>query len=335
MKLLRNVLLAVLGLVLVLTLVAFLLPRTIHVERSAQISAPPAIVYLLLTSPKVFNEWSPWMKMDPNIKIDYFGPAAGIGAGYHWNSVEGDLGTGTWTIIGVDQGKQVNISLQMSDMEPALSKQMVEASGSGSKVTWTLDSDMGMNPFMRWMGLLMNKLVGSDFEQGLAEFDKLAKKKSTGRIEKIEQATEPPSFALTVRKTIAVSELSSFFARSFMGIVSASESKIVGAPFAIYHRWSKDSTDVEAGMPVELPAISNDPYMARVLSGGPIVRASYYGPYEGTEAAHNEIYAYIQKNGLTITGSPWEVYLTDPGTEPDPSRWLTYICYPVSTTTTP
>lgn len=335
MKILRNVLLAVLGLVLVLTLVAFLLPRSIHVERSAQISAPPSLVYLLLSNPKIFNEWSPWMKMDPNMKIDYFGPAAGLGAGYSWNSVDGSLGTGSWTIIGVDQNKQVNIQLQMSDMEPALSKQMVEPSGTGSKVTWTLDSDMGMNPFMRWMGLLMDKLVGNDFEQGLAEFETLAKKRSTGRVEKIEQLTEPASFALTVRKTIAVKDLPAFFSRYYMGIMSTSESKIIGPPFAIYHRWSKDSTDVEAGLPVEQPAISNDPYMARVLPGGPIVRAAYYGPYEGSETAHNAVYAYTQKNGLTITGSPWEVYLTDPGTEPDPSKWLTYICYPVSTTTTP
>lgn len=335
MRILRNVLLVVVGIVLLFGVIGLFLPGNIHVERSGVVSASPTMVYQMLSSPKIFNQWSPWMKMDPDMKIEYFGPPSGEGAGYTWNSVNGDLGTGSWKIIGAEFLKQVNIELQMGDMSPALSKQMVEASGNGTKVTWTLDSDMGWNPLWRWFGLLMDGMVGADFESGLRSLDSLARVKQHGRIDKIEELDEPQRFAYTVRATIPPSQLSMFFARSYAAIAQGTDEKIVGAPFAIYHLWSKDSTDVEAGMPIEQAGMGSGTLTPRTLPATRIVRAAYFGPYEGTEAAHNQVYEYTKQKHLTITGSPWEVYITDPGTEPDPSNWLTYICYPVSTTTVP
>lgn len=330
MRILRNVLLVIVGILLLFGVIGLFLPSNIHVERSGIVSASPTMVYQLLSAPKIFNQWSPWMKMDPNMKIDYFGPPTGEGAGYTWNSVDGDLGTGSWKIIGTEFPKQISIELQFGGMSPALSKQMVEAAGNGTKVTWTLDSDMGWDPLSRWFGLLMDGMVGADFEDGLRSLDSLAKSKQQGRLDKIEVLSEPERHAYTIRAMIAPSQLSTFFARSYMTIAQGTDEKIAGMPFAIYHMWSKDSTDVEAGMPIANAGISTASYVARTFPAGQIVRGTYFGPYEGTESAHAKIYEYTQKNGLTITGSPWEVYANDPGTEPDPSSWLTYICYPVS-----
>jgi len=48
-------------------------------------------------------------------------------------------------------------------------------------------------------------------------------------------------------------------------------------------------------------------------------------------AAYNSINEYFEiGGGLTQTGGPWEVYATDPGAEPDTSKWLTEIWFPVS-----
>jgi AraC family transcriptional regulator len=39
--------------------------------------------------------------------------------------------------------------------------------------------------------------------------------------------------------------------------------------------------------------------------------------------------AYLNKNKLNIAGAPWEVYVTDPGVEPDSSKWYTQVIYPI------
>ena len=42
-------------------------------------------------------------------------------------------------------------------------------------MTWSNDGDLGNNPLMRWMGLAMDKMVGADFDAGLANLKALAK----------------------------------------------------------------------------------------------------------------------------------------------------------------
>jgi hypothetical protein len=40
--------------------------------------------------------------------------------------------------------------------------------------TWTNEGEMGGNPINRWFGLMMDRMVGPDFEAGLANLKKLA-----------------------------------------------------------------------------------------------------------------------------------------------------------------
>jgi hypothetical protein len=46
--------------------------------------------------------------------------------------------------------------------------------GAGVRVSWTNEGDMGSNPLNRWFGLMMDRLVGPDFEGGLANLKRLA-----------------------------------------------------------------------------------------------------------------------------------------------------------------
>ena len=82
MKTLKNILFVVVGLIVLLVLVGFLLPREIHVERSAVIAASPETVYDVVITPKEFNAWSPWADRDTAMTPEYFGPESGVGAGF-------------------------------------------------------------------------------------------------------------------------------------------------------------------------------------------------------------------------------------------------------------
>jgi effector-binding domain-containing protein len=64
-----------------------------------------------------------------------------------------------------------------------------------------------------------------------------------------------------------------------------------------------------------------------ITLGGKALKVDYYGDYAGSEQAHVAIMEYIDQNGLTAKEPVIELYITDPGMEPDTSKWLTTIYY--------
>ena len=89
------------GFIVVLALFAVVVslrPSEFHVERSASISAPPAVVFEQVNDLHKWQAWSPWAKMDPAAKVSYEGPTAGTGAVFHWDGNK-DVGAGSMTIV--------------------------------------------------------------------------------------------------------------------------------------------------------------------------------------------------------------------------------------------
>ncbi len=79
------VLLAVAGLAVVVILgIATTRPATFHVERSITIAAAPDRVAPLVADLHHWDQWSPWARLDPNMRTTYSGPPSGAGAVYEW-----------------------------------------------------------------------------------------------------------------------------------------------------------------------------------------------------------------------------------------------------------
>lgn len=53
----------------------------------------------------------------------------------------------------------------------------LEPEGAATKVTWSFAGEAGNNPMMRDMGLMMDGMIGKDFETGLANLKVLAEQK--------------------------------------------------------------------------------------------------------------------------------------------------------------
>ena len=173
MSWIRKILLFVGGLLLLAVIVAYLLPRNIHVERTISIDAPRATVFPLINGYKSFNEWSPWFELDPQAKYTYEGPAEGVGAKMSWVGDPGTLGSGSQTITASVDSSRV---LTDVDFGQGTAKQVIALSGDGQKttVTWGIDLDLGMNPVGRYFGLMFDGMIGKDFEKGLAKLKKYA-----------------------------------------------------------------------------------------------------------------------------------------------------------------
>ena len=170
---LKKILYVVAALVGVLVAVGFVLPRQVHVERSVSIGRPPADVFPLANSLKRFNEWSPWKDIDPTAQITFSGPDSGVGSSMHWAGNR-QIGTGTDTIIASDTDRQVRLELDFGPQGKATSAIQFAPASDGTTVTWTLDMDVGASPVGRYAGLFMDRIIGPDYERGLARLKALA-----------------------------------------------------------------------------------------------------------------------------------------------------------------
>jgi hypothetical protein len=164
-------------LVFLVALIAFIAcrPSVFHVERTATVNAPPETVFAIINDLHQWALWSPWEHLDPNMKKTYSCPEAGVGASYAWNGNK-NAGEGKLTISESKPGARVAMNLEF--IRPFACQNQVDflltAVAGGTQVRWTMD---GKNNFMaKAFGLMMNmdKLVGTDFETGLANLNKVA-----------------------------------------------------------------------------------------------------------------------------------------------------------------
>lgn len=148
---------------------------TYKVERSATIAAAPAVVYGLLVDFHRWPEWSPWEEIDPNMTRTYSGPESGLGATYAWQGNR-KAGEGRMEIIEADEPNGLTIKLDFLKPFKAqnTTRFALAATGDGTEVTWTM---VGAKTLMtKVMGLVksMDKMIGPDFEKGLAKLKRAA-----------------------------------------------------------------------------------------------------------------------------------------------------------------
>ena len=173
MGLLKKIGLGVGGVVVLLVVVGFVLPRNVEVSRSVTIAASPEEVFPYVNSLKKFNEWSPWADYDPDTKYVFSGPESGKGMRVEWTSEEDNVGAGSQEIIESVENELVRTSLDFGMQGTAVAQFTLKQTDDGTEITWGFVSDMGTNPMGRYMGLLMDKWVGGDYERGLARLKDL------------------------------------------------------------------------------------------------------------------------------------------------------------------
>jgi uncharacterized protein YndB with AHSA1/START domain len=175
MRILKWVVGIVLLMAALLVVGGLLLSPTFSVQRSVIIDAPAPKIYALLASPRQWAQWSAWNRRDPDMQIAYSGPESGAGAAWSWSS-EGE-GDGKMTFTAAEPDKRLAYALYFPDFGTTSTGELnLRAEGRSTRVSWSLDGDMGANPLWRWFALFMDRLVGKDFEEGLANLKSLAEK---------------------------------------------------------------------------------------------------------------------------------------------------------------
>src|SRR3954467_13821324 len=163
--------------VLVVALVGLIAtrPATYRVTRSTSIAAPASIAYAQVADFHRWEAWSPWAKIDPDMLSSYAGRDGTVGASYQWKGND-KVGEGRMTLIEARPAQSVAIRLEFLQPWTSTSTTRFEftAVDPGTRVTWTMD---GQNDFMGKAFSLftdLDKLIGSDFERGLANLKTVA-----------------------------------------------------------------------------------------------------------------------------------------------------------------
>ncbi|HEX4764509.1 MAG TPA: SRPBCC family protein [Usitatibacter sp.] len=151
------------------------LPSRFEVSRSIVIAAPADRVYDLIADPRLWAKWSAWHERDPKMEVRYAGPPFGQGARWSWKSAS--EGAGQMEFIRVEPNRSIQYSLVFPDFNLKSGGTFsLEPASPGTKVTWTSAGDVGANPLKHYLAMSMDRLVGPDFEKGLANLKNVAEK---------------------------------------------------------------------------------------------------------------------------------------------------------------
>jgi len=143
---------------------------------------------------------------------------------------------------------------------------------------------------------------------------------------------------LVVRRRVKRSEIAGALAEIYPHIFQYAQQSgiaLAGPPMARYLDWGPGLTTIEAGFPVAAPAKGSETaggvaILSDTLPAGPAATTIHAGPYDKLSEAHAAIQIWVEAQGLTPRGAPWESYIVDPGDHPDPADWKTAIFWPLA-----
>jgi len=152
-------------------------PDEFAVTRKATIAASPERIFSEINDFHKWDAWSPWAKLDPNMKTEITGPESGKGASYYWTGNQ-EVGEGRMTITESVPPNLVKIDLHF--IKPFDSASTIDIKvtpeGANSEVEWSMK---GKHNFMSKAFSLfvnMDNAIGADFERGLAQLKAVAEK---------------------------------------------------------------------------------------------------------------------------------------------------------------
>jgi effector-binding domain-containing protein/uncharacterized protein YndB with AHSA1/START domain len=340
MRLFKKIVLGLVVLVVVLAGIGFLLPRQVHVERTAVIEASPSTLFTVLNNFKMFNKWSPWAALDPNAEYTYAGAATGVGSSLSWKGDPKKVGSGSQEIVESVPFERVKTSLDFGGQGGGTALFTLTPEGEGTRVVWAFDSDLGMNPLSRYFGLMFDKMVGGDYEKGLASLKTLAEgmPKADFSDLKVEEVQVAPVTVAYVAATCGKddAEIARALGESYAQVGLFMKSRKLSqaaAPITINRKFDDSGYEFDAAIPLdrtpekEIP--TDSAVQVKQTYGGKALKVVHKGPYRDMKETYAKLTAYMAASGIEAAGPPWDEYVSDPGTTAE-SELLTNIFIPIS-----
>jgi len=138
--------------------------------------------------------------------------------------------------------------------------------------------------------------------------------------------------AAVIHAEASTEELPATFARIFPAVHAALTEQGVtdmGHVIAVYHSMDANQMTLSAGIEIGDGVEPGGEIELLEMPASDAVKADHFGPYEELGRTHEQVWQYVQEIGRAPSGGPIERYITDPGAEPDTSKWHTEILLPL------
>lgn len=323
MKLLKYLVIGLLGLVLILVAGSFLLADKVSMERSIVIDRPASVVFPLVSDYRRFNEWSPWAELDPATTYELSSPTDGVGAKMSWSSNDPSVGKGSQTITAVTPNQRVESALDFGDQGQANSYVQLSADGQGTKVSWGFQSDLH-GIVERWFGLLIPNMVAPDYEKGLAKLKQVAEALPNVDVAGIKVETvdlsAAPAYAIAAEAgvdAVSSTEVLTMAYGEIMAFMAANGIEQAGPVYTRILGHSGKTWQFEASIPVTRNDVAPTGRITATRTfGGKALRFDHVGSYDDLAKTHALAQAYLAVYKLTEVGSRYEIYVSDPANTP-------------------
>ena len=179
MKIFTVILFVIVGLIAVALITAIFLKKEYSVERDIIINKPKDSVYSYIKYLKNQDNFSKWMKMDPNVKKSYSGNDGTVGFKASWDSEKEDVGKGEQTISAMAENESIDYDLHF--IKPfegiATAYLTVEPEGNNqTKVRWGFTGKMKYPMNLMLLCMNMDKMIGDDLSVGLTNLKQILEK---------------------------------------------------------------------------------------------------------------------------------------------------------------
>jgi uncharacterized protein YndB with AHSA1/START domain len=152
-------------------------PDVFRVERTAVINARPETIFPLIDDLRAWDRWSPWAKKDPAAKGVHSGAASGVGAAFAWDGNK-QVGKGRMEIVASEPAKRVAYKLDFEKPFEGHNEAVISLmpEGGATRVSWVMTGPMPFISKVMCMFFDMDKMIGRDFEAGLASIKEIAER---------------------------------------------------------------------------------------------------------------------------------------------------------------
>jgi effector-binding domain-containing protein len=330
MKVLK-ILLVVIGILILIVLAGFLFPRNVKMERSLTINAPAEMIYDQVTNLYNWNSWSPWHRLDPEMKTEYQNGGIGEGASYSWTSEQKSVGNGKLTISYAHAFDTIKTAMDFGPEGTATADFYLNQTDAGIETIWSFETDMGASPIARWIGVMMKVMIEKSYDEGLKNLDSVCQQLQKEDWYYVKVKTKPAVNYYSIASEASISEIDGIMKKSYTTLYSELGKKnipIEESPFALYYTWG-DSSKFECAVSVLDNSLAIKGLESKSLPETKYAVIKYTGAYEGMLSPHEFMGEWLKHSKKELVGAVMEKYKTDPETEPDSSKWVTYIMYPI------
>ncbi|HXC35615.1 MAG TPA: SRPBCC family protein [Candidatus Acidoferrales bacterium] len=174
------IILALVFIALILIVVVLGQSNEFTVSRQIRINAPAEQIFPYVNELRNWEAWNPWAPLDPNCKMTYNGPPAGVGASYSWSG-NNKIGAGRNTITESRPNELVRFRLEF--LKPMTATNTAEFTfdpdGANTVATWSMSGKRNFPGKLFGLVLNCDKMCGDQFDKGLAKMKSLVEAKPT------------------------------------------------------------------------------------------------------------------------------------------------------------